>query len=108
MSLAKTIRSCIASAIAASVATFGVFVVYASIVDAGKKPAHPRVAFSEFLLQIEAGEVDQLAVSGRIYTFRVGSRTNETVGPAASSAEIASLHSSNPALPSPKITLGAF
>jgi hypothetical protein len=108
MSLARTILFCIASAIAASVATFGLFVVYATIADAGKKPAHPRVDFSQFLLQIEAGEVDELAVSGRIYTFRVGSRTNETVGPTASSAEIASLRSSNPALPPPKITTGAL
>jgi hypothetical protein len=108
MSAAKTILFCVASAAVASVATVGVFVLYATITDAGKKPAHSRVAFSEFLLDVEAGRVDQLAVSGRIYTFRAGSRVQETVGPKVDASELASLHSSNPALPAPKITTGAL
>jgi hypothetical protein len=108
MSAAKTILLCVASAIAAAVATFGVFVLYASIVDAAKKPAHSRVAFSEFLLEVEAGHVDRLAVSGRIYTFQAGSRVQETVGPKLAASELASLRSSNPALPAPAITTGAL
>ncbi|MEO7112676.1 MAG: hypothetical protein ABI183_19675 [Polyangiaceae bacterium] len=108
MNAAKTTLFCIAAAIAGCVAAFGVFVLYATITDTAKKPAHRRVAFSEFLSEVEAGSVDQLAVSGRIYTFRAGSRVQETVGPKVDASELASIHSSNPALPAPKITTGAL
>lgn len=73
-----------------------------------EKPTHSRIAFSEFLSAIEAGQVDQLAVSGRIYTFHSGARVLETVGPKLGAADLASLHSSDPALPAPKITTGSL
>ncbi|HEY8076707.1 MAG TPA: hypothetical protein VIF62_21425 [Labilithrix sp.] len=95
------------SAVGACVATFAAYVVYATISDAATKPRRPRVAFSDFVAEVEAGRVGEIRVRGNVYVFDVAgtTATREAIGPAATRAELETLRPSDPSRPAPKLVV---
>jgi hypothetical protein len=70
------------------------------------------VAYSDFLVEVRAGHVEEISVHDRDYRFRThreggqggqGSLVRHTVGPVADQALVNSLKPDDPNLPPPKI-----
>lgn len=69
---------------------------------------HVVVAFSDFVAEVHAGQVDEIKIRDREITFRTHDAngrtvTKETVGPAPDQALVASLKPDDPDKPLPKI-----
>ncbi|CAN5812143.1 hypothetical protein BH09MYX1_BH09MYX1_46930 [soil metagenome] len=82
----RTLLACIGVAIASIAATVALFFVYAMVDDSAHGRGKSRVSFSEFLIGVESGRVDEIQVDGQVYTFRGGGRggaSREPLGPQA-------------------------
>jgi len=104
----RTFLSCVGVSIASVIATVAFFLLYATVHDAGRGDGKTRVAFSEFLAEVESGRVDEIHVVGRIYTYRERggesrNATRETVGPKADMPALKTLRPIDPSLPPPNI-----
>lgn len=90
--------------VASFILTFALYIFTDIVTDAIAKPAKLRTAFSEFVHEVEMGRVEEIRVNGRRYTYGVrGSREHETLGPAMTEAEIATLRPTDATLPAPKV-----
>ena len=103
----RTFLSCIGVSIASVVATVVGFILYATVHDYAHATTQ-RVAFSDFLLELDSGRITSVAVDGRAYSFKTretDGRTHEreTIGPPATAQEVKALRPSDPALPAPTI-----
>jgi hypothetical protein len=105
MSRVKTVLLGVGVWWASALATFAVL---AGALAPSKGEQRTRVAFSEFLLEVESGRVQEIRVKGRVATFRVTadghSVERETVGPLEDKEATLNLRPTDPAAPSPKIT----
>jgi hypothetical protein len=97
----------IAVALGSVVGTVALFIVYASVSDARHR-GEVRVPFSDLLRLVEHGEVDEITVRGRTYTFKTrkshgAGQTRVSIGPAANGAELLALRPADPTLPAPRL-----
>jgi hypothetical protein len=79
-----------------------------SVVLAPREPEIPIVAFGDFLADVERGEVDDVHVKGRLYTyaFRLGDgrrMTKHATGPEPTLALVRSLRPKDSANRPPKV-----
>jgi hypothetical protein len=96
--------------VAVSVASvFGTSFVLILAAGGFRGPTKPRVSFTEFLSLVEAGHVDEVHVDGREYTFVVVDeshrRTETTIGPRTTLAEMQSVRPTGPGVAPPKVTV---
>jgi len=87
--------------------TFGAIVAIGSL-ERSSGAYKQRVAFSEFLADVEAGRVEDVRVEGRVATFRLrrDQRTIvlQTVGPFDDRDQVRALRPDDPGAPAPKVT----
>ena len=107
----KTALQCVGVAIASVILTAVVLFAIGLARDAKRAPAHPRVAFSDLLAEIDHGRVDDVRIEGRVYTYRIKGApepsAHEAIGPTGDESVVRALRPSDPSLPAPKVTLGS-
>jgi hypothetical protein len=87
--------------------TFALYVLYA-VVDDALSRGEKLVPFSDLVMEVEMGHVEEIAVHGCVYTFKTRdgagrTTTREARGPAATQAELLAWRPSDAALPAPRV-----